>query len=233
MVVLLAPAVLPESRPTERPGVDLPGAILATLGLLAVGLSATGTRSWGDPHVVAALLSGVVLLAVFWVVENRATTPLVPVAVLTRPSVGWGNPVGLLALATETSLVFLLTLYLQKVLGYSPLAAGLSFAVLGIGTVLGGTIGPKVVGRVGGTRSIVVGFAVQATATVPLVLLGPTRTSIVLLHVATFVGGVANLVAIVGFMVPVAAGPSLTAPPDRACRPFLGRGRRWWLLPER
>jgi len=72
-----------------------------------------------------------------------------------------------LAFATETSLVFLLTLYLQKVLGYSPLAAGLSFGVLGVGTVVGGLIGPKVIGRLGAKRAIVVGLLVQSAVTLP------------------------------------------------------------------
>lgn len=54
-----------------------------------------------------------------------------PVHILRRRSVIWGNATGLIAFVTETSLVFLLTLYLQEVLGYSPLATGLAFGVLG------------------------------------------------------------------------------------------------------
>ena len=102
--------------------------------------------------------------------------------------------------------MFLLTLYLQKVLGYSPLAAGLSFAVLGAGTVLGGLAGPKLVGRVGPKNTIVIGLLVQAGATLPLVLLGTTSGWMVLLLIATFIGGIANLVAIVGFMVAATSG---------------------------
>jgi predicted MFS family arabinose efflux permease len=125
---------------------------------------------------------------------------------LGRRSIGWGNAAGLLAFLTETSLVFLLTLYLQKVLGYSPLAAGLSFAVLGAGTVLGGILGPKVIGRLNNRPTLVVGFLVQAGATGSLVLLGSASGWIALLLVATFVGGVANLVAIVGFTVTATSG---------------------------
>lgn len=64
----------------------------------------------------------------------------------------WGNVAGLVAFLTETSLVVLLTLYLQEVLGFSPLAAGLSFGVLGIGTVVGGSVAPKVIGKIGTKR---------------------------------------------------------------------------------
>ncbi|MFG3418057.1 MFS transporter [Micromonospora sp. NPDC048063] len=207
-VLAVAPAVLAESRPQRRPRLDVPGAVAVTGGLLALvyGLTEAGRRSWGDPRAWGSLLAAVVLLAVFWMVERRVAEPLVPVRVLTRRGVGWGNVAGMLAFATETSLVFLLTLYLQDVLGYSPLAAGLSFAVLGVGTVLGGMVAPRLLARIGGKRAIVVGFAVQAAATLPLAFLGADRVWLVVLLAATFVGGVANLVAIVGFMVTATSG---------------------------
>jgi predicted MFS family arabinose efflux permease len=112
----------------------------------------------------------------------------------------------LLAFATETSVVFLLTVYLQRVLGYSALSAGLSFAVLGVGTVLGGILGPRVVGAVGNKNALALGFLVQGVATVPLIFLGERPGWIVVLLAATFVGGIANLVAIVGFMVTATTG---------------------------
>jgi EmrB/QacA subfamily drug resistance transporter len=208
VVLALAPAVLTESRPVERPKLDIPGALAVTLGLLAVvfGLTTAGEKSWADPLAFGSLLVGAALLALFWAIEKRVAAPLVPVAILKRRSVGWGNFAGLLAFATETSLVFLLTLYLQKVLGYTPLGAGLSFAVLGAGTVLGGIVAPKIIARMGATKAIVTGFVVQAAATLPLALLGPSTGWIALLLVATFAGGVANLIAIVGFMVTVTSG---------------------------
>ncbi|MFC6087145.1 MFS transporter [Sphaerisporangium aureirubrum] len=208
VVVALAPALLSENRPSERPKLDVPGALAVTLGLLAIvyGLTEAGAKSWSAPGAVTGLVVGVLLLVAFWMIERRVAAPLVPVTILKRRSVGWGNIAGLLAFVTETSLVFLLTLYLQKVLGYSPLAAGLSFAVLGTGTVIGGVVGPKIIGSVGSKNAVVGGFLVQAAATVSLVLLEPSTSSMALLLVATFVGGVANLVVIVGFMVTATSG---------------------------
>ena len=147
-VLTVAPVVLAESRPAVRPSLDVPGAVTVTTGLLAIvyGLTSAGQYSWSAPQAWLPLVVGVGLLAAFGAIESRVAQPLVRVAILTRRSVAWGNVAGLLAFATETSLVFLLTLYLQKVLGYSPLAAGLSFAVLGAGTVLGGLAGPRLVG---------------------------------------------------------------------------------------
>jgi EmrB/QacA subfamily drug resistance transporter len=207
-VLAVAPAVLLESKPERRPVLDVPGAVSVTVGLLAVvyGLTQAGERSWGDAHSYGALALGAVALAAFWVIENRVAQPLVPVQILRRGSVKWANVSGLLAFATETSVVFLLTVYLQRVLGYSALSAGLSFAVLGVGTVLGGILGPRVVGAVGNKNALVLGFLVQGVATVPLIFLGERPGWIVVLLAATFVGGIANLVAIVGFMVTATTG---------------------------
>ncbi|WP_406044867.1 MFS transporter [Micromonospora sp. NBC_00898] len=207
-VLAVAPFVVAESRPARRPRLDLLGSVTVTGGLLAIvyGLTTAGEQGWGDPLALATLGAGAVLLVVFWIVERHVTAPLVPAAILRRPTVRWGNAAGLLAFATETSLVFLLTLYLQKVLGYPPLIAGASFAVLGIGTVLGGLVGPRIITRWGDRRTLVAGFGVQAAATLSLLLLGPAHAWVVLLLAATFVGGVANLVAIVGFMVTATSG---------------------------
>jgi predicted MFS family arabinose efflux permease len=185
-VLIVAPMVLAEARPERRPRIDLPGAITVTGGLLAL------IHGW--------VLVGVLLLGIFWVIERKVEQPLVPVRVLRSRGVGWGNVAGLLAFATETSLVFVLTISLQDVAGYSPLAAGLSFAVLGAGTVAGGLLAPRVIARVGTRSALAGGFVVQAAATLPLVLLEPGREWLL---AATFVGGVANLVAIVAFMVTV------------------------------
>ncbi|MFJ6535924.1 MFS transporter [Paenarthrobacter sp. NPDC091711] len=207
-VLLIAPVVLAESRPTSKLRLDVPGAITVTLGLFALvfGFTHAAAHSWTNPLTLGALAAAVVLFAVFAVVESRAPHPLVPLAILKRSNVAWGNVAGVLAFVTETSLVFLLTLYLQQVLGYTPLGAGLSFAVLGLGTVLGGMVGPKVIARVGSKNAMVYGFVVQALATGALVLLSSDPASIGLLLVATFMGGVANLVVIVGFMVTATSG---------------------------
>ena len=203
VVLAVAPRVLSESRAEVRPRLDIAGAVAVTLALLAIvyGLTTAGQAGWTSPRAVIALVAGTVLLIAFAAIERRADAPLVPPHVLRRRTVGWGNVAGLLAFATETSLVFLLTVYLQRVLGFSALAAGLSFAVLGAGTVLGGMAGPRVIGRLGGAKTIVAGLVVQALATASLLLLGAERGWVMLLLIATFAGGVANLVAIVGFMV--------------------------------
>ncbi|MGW1653369.1 MFS transporter [Streptomyces atratus] len=208
LVVFLAPAVITDSRPARRPRLDVPGAVTVTGGLLLLvyGLTRAGESGWTTPTTLVALLAGLALLLGFWSIEKRVTSPLVPVRILKRRSVIWGNTVGLIAFVTETSLVFLLTLYLQEVLGYSPLATGLAFGVLGIGTVIGGAFGGRAVGRYGSRMTIVTGGVIQAVATLCLVALGTSGAWIWLLLVATFIGGIGNMLMIVGFMVTATSG---------------------------
>ncbi|MET7613133.1 MFS transporter [Streptomyces seoulensis] len=207
-VLLLAPTVVAESRPVQRPRLDLPGALTVTLGLLAVvlGLTQAGERGWTSPYALLPLAAGAALLLAFHAVERRAAAPLVPLGVLRKPTVAWGNAVGLLAFLTETSLVFLLTLYLQNVLGFSPLAAGLAFGVLGAGTVVGGSVAPRVIARLGNRRTLIAGGLVQAASTAALLGLGEGHGSLALLLAATFTGGVGNMLVIVGFMVTATSG---------------------------
>ncbi len=148
-VLAIAPVVLAESKPTSKTRLDVPGAITVTLGLLALvyGMTHAAENSWTDPLTLGSLAAAAALFVAFVAVEHRAAFPLVPLAILKRSTVAWGNIAGVLAFVTETSLVFLLTLYLQQVLAYTPLGAGLAFAVLGLGTVLGGILGPKEIGR--------------------------------------------------------------------------------------
>lgn len=208
LVLVIAPFVLDENRPDTRPRLDLPGALTVTAALLAFvfGLTHAGATSFTDPVTIGTLILGVVLAVAFLAIEQRVPEPLVPVRILTRRTVAWGNLGGMLAFATETSLVFLLTLYLQRTLGYSPLGAGLSFAVLGAGTVLGGLIGSRIVATVGARRALIGGLIAQAACTGPLVFLGEGSSSIGLLLPATFGGGLANMIAIVAFMVTVTSG---------------------------
>ncbi|KES05430.1 MFS transporter [Streptomyces toyocaensis] len=207
-VLVVAPTVIKESRREDHPKLDVPGAVTVTLGLLAVvlGLTRAGEKGWGSPDALLPLTAGLALLLAFHAVERRAPAPLVPLGVLNKRSVAWGNVAGLIAFLTETSLVFLLTLYLQEVLGFSPLAAGLSFGVLGIGTVIGGSTAPKVIGRLGTRRTLITGGLLQTVSTASLLGLGDTRSWLWLLLLATFTGGIGNMLVIVAFMVTATSG---------------------------
>ncbi|MFD8691605.1 MFS transporter [Streptomyces sp. NPDC059651] len=208
VVLLIAPSVIKESRPSVRPKLDVPGAVSVTIGLLALvfGLTQAGEDGWGSPTALLSMAVGVVLLIVFYAVEKRSPSPLVPVSVLKRRTVAWGNIAGLIAFLTETSLVFLMTLYLQEVLDFTPLTAGLSFGVLGVGTVIGGSLAAKVIARIGTKATLITGGLLQAAATFALFSLGDDRAWLTMLLVGTFLGGIGNMLVIVGFMVTATSG---------------------------
>lgn len=208
-VLVIAPFVLREPSPCGvRPRLDVPGAVTITLALLALvlGIDTAGRAGWASPGAWVSLLAAAVLFAVFIVVESRLAEPLISPALLARPSIAWGNLAGLFAFATETSLVFVLTLYLQEALRYSALTAGLILGILGIGTVIGGLLAPRIIGRVGAKAAIVLGLVVQAAATLPLAFVSDSRAGLVPLLILTCLGGVANLVAIVGYTVAATTG---------------------------
>lgn len=207
-VLVLAPKLLTESARGNKTKLDVPGAVTVTLALLLLvfGLTTAGEKSWGDTLAWGPLAAGLFLFVVFYFIEQNTAHALVPVTILRRNNIAWGNIAGVLAFATETSLVFVLTLYLQQVLGYTPLGAGLAFAVLGIGTVVGGITAPKLIGKLGSKNTIITGLTIQAAATGSLLFINTNQASLVIVLTATFVGGVANLAAIVGFMVTATTG---------------------------
>ncbi|MEV4775201.1 MFS transporter [Microbacterium sp. LWH12-1.2] len=203
IVVAIAPFVLREPAAGPRPRLDVPGAVTVTLALIALvlGIDMAGHVGWASPAAWGPIAAAVVLFAAFLTIESRLADPLITPALLRRTNVAWGNIAGLLAFATETSLVFLLTLYLQETLGFSAVVAGLMLAVLGVGTVIGGVIAPRIIGKTGAKAAIVIGFVVQAAATLPLAFLSEDHAWVIPLLIVTFIGGVANLVAIVGYTV--------------------------------
>ncbi|TDE23832.1 MFS transporter [Actinomadura sp. 6K520] len=208
LILAVTPALISESRSRDGAKLDVPGAVTVTGGLLALvyGITSAGSRGWGDPLALGTLAAAAVLLVAFVLVERRSPAPLAPLGVLARRTVSWGSVGGFVAFATETSLVFLMTLYLQKVLDFSPLATGLALGVLGAGTFAGGVAAPRIMGRLGGRAALVAGLLLQAAATAALLGLGESRGGLGLLLVATAIGGFGNLVAIVAFMGTVTSG---------------------------
>jgi MFS family permease len=198
-VLLAAPVVLTESRKPDRAKLDIPGAITGTGGLLAVVYAVI------EHHVVAAVV-GVLLLGAFWWIELRSPAPLVPLGILRRASVKWGNLGGFVMFVMEPAMIFLTTLYLQQVLELSPLVTGLVFGVPGLSSILAGPVAGRLVGRVGNRAVLVGGLTVQALATAPLLFLGTDRWSLAILVPALFIGFFGHVSAIVAFTVTATGG---------------------------
>lgn len=210
VVLASAPALLAESR-GGRQRLDLPGAVTITGGLLALiyGFSTAAQRGWTRPDVIGALAAAAAALGCFFVVESRSAAPLVALRVLRRRTVAWGNLGGLVTFAMETSVIFLCTLYLQQVLGYSPLTTGLIFGVLGLGAVAGGALAPRTVSWLGARRTLPAGLLLQGALTGSLVLLGGAggaAAGVILLLAAGAIGAFGHTHAIVSYGIVATSG---------------------------
>jgi MFS family permease len=198
VILLLTPLLISESVP-KRVRLDLPGAVTVTGGLLAV-IYAVIEKS------VPAAVVGVLLLAAFWQIELRSPAPLAPLRILRRPTVKWGNVAGFVIFAMEPAVIFLTTLYLQKVLGFSPLVTGLIFGVPGLASVAAGVIAGRFIGRFGSRVVLAAGLTTQALATLPLVFLGADRAALAILVPALFIGFFCHVTAIVAYLVTATSG---------------------------
>lgn len=202
LILLVAtPLVISESTRPTRVRLDLPGAVTVTAGLLAV-IYAVIEKS------IPSAIVGVLLLAAFWMIELRSPAPLASVRILTRPTVKWGNYAGLVIFTMEPAMIFLMTLYLQQVLGFKPLVTGLIFGLPGLASVAAGALAGRVIGRFGNRGVLTVGLSVQALATVPLVLLSTDRASLAVLIPALFIGFFGHVTAIVAYTVTATSGLS-------------------------
>lgn len=146
---LFAPRFLNESE--SHPGeLDLPGAVTGTLGLLGIvyGLSRAGTEGWSDTLTVASLVAGVVMLVVFGLVESRVQHPLLPFRIFTNRTRASSFVAMFLAPAAMFAMFYFLSQYIQNVMGYSPLEAGVAFLPFTVGIVVGAGLASNLVNRV-------------------------------------------------------------------------------------
>jgi predicted MFS family arabinose efflux permease len=113
---------------------DIFGAISITAGLmlLVYSLNSAQNIGIGSPETLELLLSSVIVLAAFLLIEYRSKAPLMPLGFLRRSSIFGANTLGLLQVAAFVAMVFILTNYLQQVRGYSALSAGLAFIPMGV-----------------------------------------------------------------------------------------------------
>ncbi|MFD9032158.1 MFS transporter [Streptomyces sp. NPDC059567] len=207
IVLPLAPGLLPESRTPDRPRLDVPGAVTVTGGLLALiyALSTAAERGFGGADVLVTLVAGVLLLGAFVVVESRHAAPLVSLPMLRRRTIAFGNLGGLITFSMMSAVIFVLTLYLQETLGLSAFATGLVFGVQGVVSVFAGTIAPKVIGRFGARRVLVLSLAGQGLFVATLLAIG-TESGAILAGVGVSLASICHLGAIISYGVTVTSG---------------------------
>lgn len=147
----MAPRFFDESE-KHSGRLDIPGAISGTLGLfvLVYGFSRAGDSryGWGNQWTVASLVLGVALLTTFAVVESRVKHPLLPVRVFAHRTRGVSFIAMMLLPAAMFAMFFFLSLFVQNILGYSPLHTGVAFLPFSLGMTLSAATASNLINRV-------------------------------------------------------------------------------------
>jgi EmrB/QacA subfamily drug resistance transporter len=172
LVLLATPRVVPAAPAQPRTSVDVAGAVTVTAGLIALVYAATEVpeHGWTAPGVLGVFLLAASLLGAFLMIESRHRAPLVPLAIFRHRSLAGADAVALLGgAAVIASPIFFLTLYLQQILGFSAVKAGLATLPLGLAVITASRVTPRLIGRIGARRLLAGGLVLAA---VSLLLLG-------------------------------------------------------------
>lgn len=178
-VLALAPRLLPRpaAQPRREP-LDVPGAVLVTLGFssVVVWLTEAPAHGWADPWSVTFLVAGCAALCGFVIRQRLTRAPLLPLSYLTRRvTIGTSATIATIW-AAYTGFAFLATLGMQDTLGWSPLQTGLAFVPIGI---VNGALAPtmgRLAGRIGAGHVVVVGVVLLTTSYALFFRMGPDAT---------------------------------------------------------
>jgi EmrB/QacA subfamily drug resistance transporter len=161
----LSRVLLRESRATlTQRSYDPAGAltITAALVLLVYAVVKAPDVGWGDVRTIVPLAGSVLLLAAFALIESRHHAPLVPLRILRSRTLAGANAVTVLIGTVAVGMPFVLTLYAQRVLGYSAVTFGVSSVVLAVGATVGAIAGQGAVLKVGFRSAAATGLALMA-----------------------------------------------------------------------
>jgi EmrB/QacA subfamily drug resistance transporter len=157
----LVPVLLNESRDATAKSFDLAGAALVTSGLvvLVYAITQANDYGWGSAETIGFFTAAVALLAGFVVREARTSDPLMPLSIFRLRTLVGANIAGLILGTVLFSMFLMLTLYMQQVLGYSPLRTGVSYLAVAGSAIVWSALAAQLVTRVGVKRVLVVGMA--------------------------------------------------------------------------
>jgi len=161
----IAPSLIAESRSeSETRHFDFAGAISVTggLSLLVYALVDANNAGWGSAQTIVLLALSAALLGAFILIERRSRAPLMPFSIFKIRTVTGANVVGLLTGASLFSMFFFISLYMQQVLGYDAIKAGLSYLPLAVSIILAAGIASQLVTRVGFKPVLAAGMALIA-----------------------------------------------------------------------
>jgi EmrB/QacA subfamily drug resistance transporter len=160
-VAVLAVAPLFVAETPRLPGrFDLVGAVTATVGMTALvyGFIRAASAGWGDHLALAAFGTAAVVLAVFGLTETRASQPITPLRLFADVSRAGSFIARLLLVAGMFGMFFFLTEFLQKIMGFSPLRAGVAFLPMTIALFAMSRVAPRLMPRLGAKPLMIAGM---------------------------------------------------------------------------
>jgi EmrB/QacA subfamily drug resistance transporter len=166
LILTGARPLLPESRADlGHRRFDVAGAVTVTggLSLLVYAVVTASSRGWGSAATIGLLIGAAALIAAFTVIEARSPAPLVPLSFFRNRTVAAANVAGLLLGGLMYPMFVFLSLYMQQVLGYSAIRAGLAFLVIAVGIIASSGLAQGLVTRAGAKAVLaagLVGFAI-------------------------------------------------------------------------
>jgi EmrB/QacA subfamily drug resistance transporter len=167
VVAALAPRWIADSREeSAKRTFDVAGAVTVTAGLsvLVYTLVDATDAGWGSAQTLGLLALSASLIAAFVFIEHRSDAPLVPFRIFRIRTLTGANIVGLLVGASLFSMFFFITLYMQQVLGYSAIKAGLSYLPLAVSISLSAGAASQLITRIGFKPTLAIGMALIAVA---------------------------------------------------------------------
>jgi EmrB/QacA subfamily drug resistance transporter len=165
----LSPVLLSESRSTSLTrSFDVAGGVTVTAGLsvLVFALVDATDAGWGSTQTIGLLAVSAALLAAFVAIELRSAAPLVPFRIFRLRTLTGANVVGLLVGASLFSMFFFISLYMQQVLGYSPIKSGFSYLPLALTIILAAGVASQLVTRIGFKPVLITGMVFIAAGLV-------------------------------------------------------------------
>jgi EmrB/QacA subfamily drug resistance transporter len=156
--------LIPESKGDGASGFDLFGALFVTGGVVAIVYAIVRAEQdgWGSTTTLGFGALGIALLIAFVLVERVHKHPLVRLGIFKTRSLSTANGVMVLAMAGMFAMFFFATIYVQEVLGYSPIKAGLAFLPFTVGIIGGSIAAQQLIPRIGVKRQILMGLGLAA-----------------------------------------------------------------------
>jgi predicted MFS family arabinose efflux permease len=193
VIAVLTPLYITESE-RDSGRVDLAGAVTSTAGMAALvyGFIRAASDGWRDDITIGSFVAAVILLVAFVFIESRAKEPITPLHMFANRNRA-GSYVIMLGLAAALfGMFFYIVLFVQNVLGYSPITAGLAFIPVSAAIGIGAALSQRLLPAFGPKPFMVIGSTLAAIGLIWLTFITPD---------SSYAGGVLGPIVIFGFGV--------------------------------